>query len=174
MQVSEPYFSSKLIVQEVPGKGGKGVFAREPIRSGEKLIVWGGRPVTLAELEQIPPEKRCRLAVQVEEDLFLLTEGAPDPGDYINHSCAPNAGLSRRETVVAMRDITPGEEICFDYAMSDGCAYDEFECACGAPECRGRVTGADWRLPHLWQRYAGYFSPYLQRRIEQLRCQDSH
>jgi hypothetical protein len=68
-----------------------------------------------------------------------------------------------------MRDIGPGEEITFDYAMSDGSGYDEFACACGAATCRGRVTGEDWRLPALWRRYEGYFSPYLQRRIDTLR-----
>lgn len=60
------------------------------------------------------------------------------------------------------------EEVCFDYAMSDGSPYDEFDCTCGAADCRRRVTGNDWCRPELQQRYAGYFSPYLQRRIEQL------
>ena len=35
--------------------------------------------------------------------------------------------------------------------------------------CRGRVTGEDWRNPALWERYAGHFSPYLERRIKALR-----
>ena len=64
-----------------------------------------------------------------------------------------------------MRDIQPGEEITYDYAMSDGSPYDEFTCSCGSPYCRGHVSGEDWRRSELWQRYAGYFSPYLQRRI---------
>jgi hypothetical protein len=59
--------------------------------------------------------------------------------------------------------------VTIDYAMCDGTAYDEFDCACGASTCRGRVTGADWRDPVLWERYAGYFSPYLERRIAALR-----
>jgi hypothetical protein len=71
--------------------------------------------------------------------------------------------------LVAMRDIASREDISFDYAMTDGEPYDEFTCACGAPQCRGRVTGNDWRLPELWRRYEGYFSPYLQRRIDKLR-----
>jgi hypothetical protein len=35
--------------------------------------------------------------------------------------------------------------------------------------CRGRVTGEDWRNPELWERYAGHFSPYLERRIKALK-----
>ena len=68
-----------------------------------------------------------------------------------------------------MRDIEAGEELTFDYAMSDGEPYDEFDCHCGADSCRGRVTGNDWKLPKLWLKYDGYFSPYLARRIENLR-----
>ena len=32
-----------------------------------------------------------------------------------------------------------------------------------------RITGDDWRNPVVWERYAGHFSPYLQRRIGALR-----
>ena len=39
-------------------------------------------------------------------------------------------------------------------------------CQCGGPDCRGRITGNDWQLPDLWERYRGHFSPYLQRRID--------
>jgi hypothetical protein len=67
-----------------------------------------------------------------------------------------------------MRDILPGEEICFDYAMSDSTPYDEFICGCGAPNCRGTVTGKDWQIVELWDQYRGYFSPYLQRKIDSL------
>jgi hypothetical protein len=35
--------------------------------------------------------------------------------------------------------------------------------------CRGRTSAEDWRNRELQIRYAGYFSPYLQRRIEALR-----
>ena len=66
------------------------------------------------------------------------------------------------------RDIAAGEEITFDYAMSDVTDYDEFQCDCGTPNCRGMFRGSDWRRPELWERYAGYFSPYIQRRIERL------
>ncbi len=45
--------------------------------------------------------------------------------------------------------------------------------SCATPTCRGTVTGADWRLPQLHAKYAGWFSPYLARRIaalEQASC----
>jgi hypothetical protein len=160
-------FSPKLGVQSHPGKGGHSVFAREPIAAGELLVVWGGRAVTGAELATLTERER-RHSLQVEENLYLAPVGPPEPGDYVCHSCDPNAGLSGQIALLALRDIAPGEEVCYDYAMSDGSDYDEFDCACGSSLCRGRITGDDWQRPELQARYAGYFSPYLQRRIERL------
>ena len=164
------YLSHKLEVRCHPVHGEWAVFACEPLQPGELVAIWSGFIVNGAKLKMLPEEMQ-KHTLQVEEDAYLVTSVPDEPADYINHSCNPNVGLSGQITLVAMRDIEPGEEICFDYAMSDGSPYDEFECACGATNCRGRVTGDDWRRPELWARYAGYFSPYLQRRIEALRTQ---
>lgn len=151
-----------------PEKGGYGVFAVSPIRPGELLVVWGGTIVEADALLGLSPVKR-RHSIQVEESLYLVPHEMPEVGDFINHSCSPNAGLSGQTALVAMRGILPGEEICYDYAMSDGSPYDEFVCTCDTVMCRNRVTGNDWNLPALQLRYAGFFSPYLQRRIDEAR-----
>ena len=78
---------------------------------------------------------------------------------------APNAGIVGSNLLVAMSAIEPGEEICFDYAMCDASDYDEFVCECGADQCRRVVTSADWQLDELQERYRGWMSAYLQRRI---------
>lgn len=158
------FVSPKVEGKLIAGKGGRGAFAREKVRAGDVLVVWGGEVVDGATLRAMSVD-RFRLALQVEEDLYLLTtnEGV---ADWVNHSCAPNAGLRGQVVLVALRDIRAGEEITFDYATSDGSTYDEFECGCGAESCRGHVTGSDWRLPELQERYAGHFSPYIQRRID--------
>lgn len=166
--VTHSYVAPTLEARALPEKGGYGIFAREFTPAGAVLLVWGGSILAGHQLAQIPPDNR-RYSVQVEEDLYLVTLGEPEAADYINHSCDPNAGPSGQIVIVALRDIEPGEEICFDYAMSDGSPYDEFDCACGAINCRGRVTGNDWMLPELQARYAGHFMPYLQRRIDRLR-----
>jgi SET domain-containing protein len=158
------YLSPRLEVRDTGAKG-RGIFALEPIRAGELIAAWGGTVVPAALMHLVSTEL-TKLSVQIEDDLYLV-EDRPGPGVYINHSCDPNAGIAGSHLLVAMRDIAPGEEVCFDYAMTDGSPYDEFECACGAANCRGRITGNDWRLPELWQRYDGFFSLYLQRRIAQ-------
>lgn len=148
-----------------------GVYAIAPIAKGELIAMWGGEVVPLGKFNSLP-ERLRRLSLQVEENLYIvaLNEG---PADYVNHSCDPNGGLSGQIALVAMRDIAAGQEITFDYAMSDGSDYDEFTCECGSPNCRGTIRGSDWRNPELWKKYDGYFSPYLERRIAKLKRDES-
>jgi hypothetical protein len=167
-QKTSAYLTDKCEVRNCDVAGGKSVAARSVIEPGEVIAVWSGRIVPAAELDTLPEEIR-RHTVQVEDELYLASLTPDEPPDFINHGCEPNAGLVGQITIVALRRILPGEEVTIDYAMCDGSPYDEFECACGASACRGRVTGDDWRNPALWERYAGHFSPYLQRRIDALR-----
>jgi hypothetical protein len=149
------------------GAKGEGLYALKPIRAGETVVAFGGHAIDRATLESLPAERRIH-AIQIDDHLFLVGPDPAEPGDLVNHSCDPNCGLVGALLVVAMRDIEPGEEITFDYAMSDSTDYDEFDCSCGTPHCRKRVTGDDWMRPELQQRYAGWFSSYLARRIAAL------
>ena len=149
-------------------ESGRGLFAVETIYPGEVIAAWGGRITPVSEFIPLPESIR-KLSLQIEDDFFLVPQGGENAADFINHSCDPNAGMSGQILVVAMRLIETGEEICYDYAMSDGSPYDEFECSCGAPECRRHVTGHDWARSDLWNRYEGFFSPYLERRIGRIR-----
>ena len=146
-------------------KGGCGVFAREPIKKGELLCLWGGRVVAEDEIDYNMPDLTQRV-LQIDDNLYFLTPEILEPSDCFNHSCEPNAGFTGQIGLIAMRDIEAGEEICMDYAMCDSKPYDEFDCYCGSANCRGRVTGNDWENPELQVRYKGYFSPYLARRIK--------
>jgi hypothetical protein len=144
------------------------MFARDTLEPQEVVCVWGGRILTADQVLQLPLENR-RLLLQVEEDLYQYSF-IEDQADWINHSCEPNAGIAGQTVLVAMRRILPGEEVCFDYAMSEDntFAHEEFDCYCSTPSCRKRITGQDWKNPDLWQRYRGYFSLHLQRKIAML------
>lgn len=171
-QSTTAYLTEKCEVRNRDVAGGKAVFARELIEPGEVVAVWSGRLVSADELDELSEDIR-RHTVQVEEALYLASLTADEAPDYINHSCEPNSGLDGQITIIAMQAIHPGDEVTIDYAMCDGSPYDEFDCACGSSQCRGRVSGNDWRDPLLWKRYAGHFSPYLQRRIAALQAEQS-
>jgi len=75
--------------------------------------------------------------------------------------------------MVSMRDIAVGEEITFDYAMSDVRPeeeeWEDMTCLCNSDKCRRTITGQDWKLLELQQRYAGFFSRYVQDLIDDAR-----
>ena len=144
---------------------GASLFARAPLAKGEILVTWGGVIVTSAALAALPEFAQHR-TVQVEDDLYLTSGMIDDDADCVNHSCNPTAALSGQITLIAFRDITPGEEINFDYAMTDAGAHMDMNCLCGQPDCRHRITGSDWQRPELQTRFKGHFSPYIQRKID--------
>ncbi|HRE47808.1 MAG TPA: SET domain-containing protein-lysine N-methyltransferase [Aggregatilineales bacterium] len=148
-------------------QAGWSLIALEPFATGELILTWGGVIVTTAQLQHIPEFARHR-SIQVEENLHLCSGLIDDVADCVNHSCSPNAGLRGQISLVALRDIAPEEEICFDYGTSDGDPNFYMPCFCGSANCRGKVTGEDWRLPELQAAYKGHFMPYLQRRMEML------
>jgi hypothetical protein len=149
------------------GGGAKGVFARLSVGEGEKLALFGGRVTPCCE-------EIGDWGIQIDDDFIIdgLSRYHTEPEDShcFNHSCRPNAGIKGQILLVAMRNIEAGEEVVFDYAM---CLYKgtdqpqyRFECLCGADNCRGFVTDEDWMIPELQRAYKGYFSWFLQEKID--------
>lgn len=146
----------------------KGVFAKEPIRNGEIIRVTGG-----VIIPKTDTERYNKLIVYDVENIYLDVSDdfvmAPTQEDLdltatINHSCDPNAGFLDSITIIAIRDIEPGEEIGWDYAFSQT-AFDTFECLCRKPNCRKSITPDDWRIKDIQKRYRKYYAPYLKARI---------
>lgn len=146
-------------------KKGWGTFAIAPISEGETVASFGGYVVTKNELKNYTLERISR-SIQISDELYLVSGETPEPGDLVNHSCDPNCGLLGATVVVALEDIQIGEEISYDYAMSDSDPYDEFVCECKSINCRKLVTGKDWTKPDLQKKYDGFFSSYLQQKIK--------
>lgn len=66
---------------------------------------------------------------------------------WINHSCDPNCEAIEEEDrifIYALRDIRPGEELFYDYALEldepiTKELAEEFACHCGRSKCRGTM-----------------------------------
>lgn len=146
---------------------GRGVVAIADIGKDEIVAIKAGNIITGEELERATRDAGD-LALQIDDDFYIAprsTEEADDMSVYINHSCDPNVGFRGQVVYVAMRDIAAGEELCHDYAMERSDEY-RLDCHCGSPLCRGKVSGSDWKRPELQQRYQGYFSLYIENKIE--------
>jgi hypothetical protein len=146
------------------GRKGLGIFTNAPIAAGTTVCGFGGHVVERSEFDTLDDDLRTH-SIQIDDDLFLVSVPPYAPADYLNHACEPNCGVIGSALVMTVRDVEGGEELCFDYAMSDTNDYDEFVCECGTSSCRRLVTGGDWKLPELQERYRGYFSTYIERKI---------
>jgi hypothetical protein len=159
------WFSPK-VEKRTSGIEGRGLYAVQDITAGDLVVVKGGHVfdrVTRDELAKTlgPAE------IQIGDDLFIGPVRADERESsmmHLNHSCAPNLGIRGQIAFHAMRDITAGEELSFDYATGDDDDW-QMTCRCGTTDCRGLITGKDWLLPELQKKYAGWFSDYLARKM---------
>ena len=160
------YRSPKTEVRESKIHG-RGLFATADIAKDEIVAVKGGHIVDGKYLRQRITPVLGPAEIQIDDDLFIapVTEEECEVSMlYSNHSCDPNLGVRGEITFVAMRNICAGEELTHDWAMTDDNDYS-VECNCGMANCRQTLAGKDWRRADLQQRYAGYFSAYIARKI---------
>lgn len=162
------YRSPKTEVRDSPIHG-KGLFAKQAIAAAEIVAVKGGYVLTLSEWARLERELGAA-EIQVADGLFIAPVAAEqrDGGMlYTNHSCDPNIAIQGQIVFVAMRDIAPDEELTHDWATTDDLDY-EMRCNCRSRHCRGRVTGRDWMNKVLQEKYRGWFSWHIQRKIDAL------
>jgi len=157
------FVSDKVEIKESPVNG-VGMFAKESIKAGEITFVKGGHILRRKEMSS---SGVISSYLPIADDLFLAARTkAQEKGVklYINHSCDPNCGLRGEISFVAMRDITKGEELTIDYAMVDNEDY-KIECHCGSDNCRKTITGFDWKIKELQNKYSNYFAEYLKQKL---------
>lgn len=169
-KIIKSYISAKIEIRKSE-LGGKGLFARDRINKGDIVIDYAGGPGQFISMKKadVLYEDGNDYMIQVDDDRFFVATNSKEleEADFINHSCNPNCGIKGHLQIVAMRDIESGEEITFDYAMTESSDYS-MDCKCGAKNCRKTITGNDWKLPILQKRYNGYFSNYIQIKLMNL------
>lgn len=160
------YFSPKT--EKRPSSvHGRGLFAKESIAKGEIVVVKGGYVMTESQRSNLGQELEDA-EIQIADNLFI---GPATPQErecgmmHLNHSCDPNLGLQGQIVFVALKNIEEDEELTFDFAMTDNEDY-EMKWNCGSGCCRGIVTGRDWMMENLQKKYDGYFSWFIQRKID--------
>lgn len=141
---------------------GRGVYARQAIPAGTKVVEYTGERITKAEAKRREHERleRQRRGGDSSVYIFDLNQRCDLDGRtgkniarLINHSCSPNCTaetIRGRIWIIAHRDIAENEELTFDY----GFPYKEWRlhpCRCGAPRCPGFIVniGQRWRVRRL-------------------------
>jgi hypothetical protein len=173
----DSWFSPKIEVRASPVEG-RGSFAAQRIEPGEVVEVWGervnGRLVVIYTADRGLAERaraEGKGVGQWDEGLYSIEEKGADEGYFLNHSCDSNLWFEGAFTLLTRRRAEPGEELTIDYALfeADEAFGAPWLCRCGTEGCRGTVTGRDWQLADVQARYAGHFSPLLEKRIARQR-----
>jgi SET domain-containing protein len=130
---------------------GKGVFAKEPIRKGTRIIEYRGVRSTMEVACERPHSDPAN---PHHTFIFELSDGTVIDGGvrgnaarWINHSCDPNCEAIEedgRMFIHAKRYIPAGEELVYDYQLTfDGPLSKRAEkahsCRCGTDRCRGSM-----------------------------------
>jgi uncharacterized protein len=122
---------------------GLGLFATRVIKRASYIATYRGPILTVEEAEK---RERQGAKYMFELTKKLTIDGSPrwNVARYMNHSCWPNAKpvintKKGKITFVALRDISPGEEITYNY----GEEYYEYFLAIGGCLCAGcRIRAA--------------------------------
>lgn len=138
------------------GKYGKGVFATRKIRKNEIVAVFDG-PLYDEHFEGWNADL-LNHSIQVGPNEWRDSSGI---ARYLNHSCEPNCGIKGLFRIVAMRTILPGEELTWDYEMTEKSDWFRMRCKCGAASCRKIIGDFDNMPTDVRKRYKGYISQWL-------------
>jgi SET domain len=113
-----------------PGYG-KALRVQRPIPNGSVVLSLE------SDVTRISTPTATSIQVGIDEHI----DGPPTL--YLNHSCEPNVFVDASTlTVVAIRDIQPGEDIQFFYPANEWHMSVPFECTCGTKSCLGLIPGA--------------------------------
>lgn len=92
--------------------------------------------------------------VGVEKNVWIDPE---KPYKFLNHSCDANTGVSGKVTLIALRDISEGEEITIDYSTIEADDRWNMNCGCGSDKCRKVIKSI---LDLSYEDYKRY-DPYI-------------
>ena len=127
---------------------GLGLFADRAYRPGDEILRFEGRTLSASAVAALGADE-C-YTIQIGCDTYLEPEA---PGRFTNHSCAPNAAIKDDYRLIALSDIRPDEQICFDYSTTMSENKWTMDCRCGASACRGVVRDFGELPLELQQRY---------------------
>ncbi len=152
---------------------GRGVFAAAEIAGGASIFAFKGPRHPRAFVERTAERGGHDGFLQVDRDAFIGLSGAAD--DYVNHACRPNCFVLYRDdaiTLRALREIGPGEELTFDYGLTQIAFPFRFTCRCKAARCRREIGNCDEIPPDVIAPYrrAGILPHYVEAYLANQEC----
>lgn len=149
------------------GKSQYGMYAGETIEAGEIIEAYEEQAHVLVSQTHVRQNWNAaqqqwfsQYAYPLTDEIFVSWSHDPEHWKPINHSCDPSAWLSGLN-LVARKRIPVGSEITMDYSTFCNEAMADFECSCGATDCRKVIRGTDYKESFM-ERYGDHVSDYVR------------
>lgn len=151
---------------------GKGLIAKEPIKSGKRIFgVQGQEERVRQDLESkvrrtkvgeegmlslaFNPDVNLPNAICIDQEItrdgkifdVWLDPHEDNPLRYLNHSCDPNTKRFGAFAFFSSRDIAKDEPITIDYSTLEVNPEWRMACQCGSPDCRKEVRSVHFLTP---------------------------
>ena len=146
--------SSAAIEERESPIHGRGVYALKNFRTGEFITELLGERISSDESDrraELLPADGHTFFFWVDDDLVLDCSVNGNSARYMNHHCEPNCESiieGDRVLIYAIRPISAGEEITYDYHLcwtgeEEQDELDLYACRCGAATCRGTMLSPE-------------------------------
>jgi hypothetical protein len=185
-------FFKKIEVNDLKEKYGfsqKGLIAQEPILKGERIwhCTCGEKDASFTRAQLLEIIAKCpkldyfvrSFSYMIDDDLYAMPltyaeERNNDECAYFNHSCNANCGFAEDafgDSVVAIRDIEPGEELTYHYGTleSEASLIYGLQCKCDSINCSGRLTFDYYRKEGFVAKYFDCMTPYLKQKVSDMK-----
>jgi hypothetical protein len=157
---------------------GKGAFAARDIKKGEVICLLEGVSLSFADFEKMHAMGNRSIScdqLQIGVRTYILLE---KPYVFINHSCNPNAGIAGIQQLMALRNISKGDEITYDYSATEWTVQDyppyyidgwPMNCRCGSPDCRKKIGRFPYLPKVIQEKYvmSGVIQDYILLRMKE-------
>ncbi len=133
------------------GIHGKGVYATQDLSAEDTLIEYVGEIISWEEAQarhpHDPSNPNHTFYFHVDDTRVIDALFGGNSSRWINHACDPNCEAEERDGriyIKALRDISAGEELNYDYGLIIDARYTaklkaQYPCWCGTPTCRGTL-----------------------------------
>ncbi|XP_033831263.1 histone-lysine N-methyltransferase ASH1L [Periophthalmus magnuspinnatus] len=141
------------------GKGW-GIRTKESLRSGQFIIEYLGEVVSEHEFRSRMMEQYFshsgHYCLNLDSGMVIDSYRMGNEARFINHSCEPNCEMQKwsvngvyRIGLFALKDITSGTELTYDYNFHSFNTEEQQVCKCGSESCRGIIGGKSQRINGL-------------------------
>lgn len=143
---SSVHDAPRLLEVSSSGVHGRGVYANNFISKGTRIIEYAGQRIAWEDTAD-DDNNAHTFIFGLGNGEVINPEIGGNEARWINHCCGPNCEAFEEDDrifIYAMRDIEPGEELFYDYALEidepiTKKSMKEYKCICGSPSCRGTL-----------------------------------